>query len=290
MTTTAFALVLTGALCHAAWNILAKRCAGGLVFVWQYGLVSLLPALPLALWSWHSQHAALTLPMVAAVAASALVHVLYALALQRGYLAGPFSVVYPVARGSGPLLTVLAAVVLWEEQPSLWGWLGVGGVLCGIFLLSRGATRLQDVLPTQALRAGLRWGLVTGGLVASYTVIDAWAIKSLHMAPLVFYPLGLLLRSALLTPFVKARADEARAAWRTHWGAIVGVGLLSPLAYTLALLALQQAPLSYVAPVREISMLIGALVGARLLGERLTAARIAGVLMLLGGVTCIAFA
>ena len=68
------------------------------------------------------------------------------------------------------------------------------------------------------------------------------------------------------------------------------MGLLSPLAYTLALLALQRAPLSYVAPVREISMLLGALIGARLLGESLTPSRLGGVLMLLGGVVGIALA
>lgn len=290
MTPAALALVLTGALCHAAWNILAKRCAGGLVLVWLFALVSLVPALPLTLWSWHEQGLALTPAMGAAVAASALLHVLYALALQRGYQAGPFSVVYPVARGGGPLLTIVAAVVLWHEQPSLVGWLGVFAVLAGILLLARGPRRTQDPLPAGALRAGLHWGLATGALVASYTVVDAWAVKGLGMAPLIFYPLGLLLRSALLTPFALARRDEARAAWRAHRGAIIAVGLLSPVAYTLALLALQRAPLSYVAPVREVSMLVGALVGARLLGEPLTPGRIGGVLMLLGGVTGIALA
>lgn len=290
MTAAAFALVLTGALCHAAWNILAKRCAGGLVFVWLFGLVSLAPALPLTFWSWRMQQLSLTPAMLAAIAASALVHVLYALALQRGYGAGPFSVVYPVARGSGPLLTVIAAVVLWNERPSVVGWLGVSAVLAGILLLARGSPQSHDALPARALRAGLHWGMVTGALVASYTVIDAWAVKGLGMAPLVFYPLGLLLRSALLTPFVLARRAETGAAWRAHRGAIIGVGVLSPVAYTLALLALQRAPLSYVAPVREVSMLVGALLGARLLGEPLTPARIGGVLMLLGGVTGIAWA
>jgi len=293
MTPAALALVLAGALCHAAWNILAKRCAGGPVVVWLFGLVSLAPALPLALWSWRAGAVALTPAMASAIVASAVVHVLYALALQRGYQAGPFSVVYPVARGSGPLLTVVAAVVLWREQPSLVGWLGVAAVVGGIFALSRGggaAKGAPAALPADAVRAGLRWGIATGALVATYTVIDAWAVKGLGMAPLVFYPLGLLLRSVLLTPFALAQRGQARETWRQHRGAIVGVGLLSPLAYTLALLALQRAPLSYVAPVREVSMLVGALVGARLLGEPMTRARIGGVLMLLGGVTGVALA
>jgi len=290
MTPAALALVLTGALCHAAWNILAKRCTGGTVLVWQFGLVSLVPAAALTLWSWQSQQLALTPAMAAAIAASAVLHVLYSLALQRGYRAGPFSVVYPVARGSGPLLTVLAAVVLWRERPSLPGWLGVAAVLAGILLLARGGERRQAALPARALRAGLQWGLATGALVATYSVVDAWAVKKLGMAPLVFYPLGLLLRSALLTPFALRGRAEARAAWHRHRGAIVGVGLLSPIAYTLALLALQRAPLSYVAPVREVAMLVGALVGARLLGEHLTPTRIAGVLVLLGGVAGVALA
>jgi drug/metabolite transporter (DMT)-like permease len=127
-------------------------------------------------------------------------------------------------------------------------------------------------------------------LVATYTVLDAWAVKSLGMAPLIFYPLSLIVRSVVLTPLVATRADAARSEWRNHRAAIVGVGLLSPAAYLLALLALQMAPLSYVAPVREVSMLIGALVGARLLGESLTRTRLMGVVLLLAGVVGVALA
>jgi drug/metabolite transporter (DMT)-like permease len=121
-------------------------------------------------------------------------------------------------------------------------------------------------------------------------MIDAWAVKSLGLAPLVFYPLSLVVRSAVLTPLVFARFTQARSEWQANRMAIIGVGVLSPAAYLLALIALQMAPLSYVAPVREVSMLIGALLGARLLGEALTALRIVGVALLLGGVVGIALA
>lgn len=289
MSSEALVLVLVGATCHAAWNILAKRCAGGLVFVWQFGLVSLVPAVPLTLWYWHAYRPALTPAMYVAIAASALVHVLYALTLQRGYRASPFSVVYPVARGSGPALTVIAAVALWGEQPSVLGWIGVLAVLIGIFFVAGGA-RLRALVTADGIRTGVFWGVATGALVATYTVLDAWAVKSLGMAPLIFYPLSLIVRSVVLTPLVVTRASAARSEWQSHRAAIIGVGLLSPAAYLLALLALQMAPLSYVAPVREVSMLIGALVGARLLGESLTRTRIAGVVLLLGGVMGVALA
>jgi drug/metabolite transporter (DMT)-like permease len=285
----ALVLVLIGATCHAAWNILAKRCAGGLMFVWQFGLVSLVPAVPLGLWYWQHHPATITAAMVAAIAASALVHVIYAVVLQQGYRASEFSVVYPVARGSGPVLTVVAAVLLWGEHPSLVGWFGVIAVLGGIFFVA-GSARLLSMLKATELQMGLVWGLATGGLVATYTLIDAWAVRSLGMAPMIFYPLSLVLRSAVLTPLVVTRTAEARSQWQASRGAIIGVGVLSPAAYLLALLALELAPLSYVAPVREISMLVGALVGARLLGEALNGSRIVGVVLLLAGVVGIAVA
>lgn len=289
MSPEALVLVLIGAGCHAAWNILAKRCAGGVVFVWQFGLVSLIPAVPLTFWYWHAHQPVLTAEMCVAIAASALVHVVYALALQRGYRASPFSVVYPVARGSGPALTIIAAVGLWGEQPSALGWIGVIAVLTGIFFVAGGA-RLRGLLTADGARRGVYWGVATGALVATYTVLDAWAVKSLGMAPLIFYPLSLIVRSVVLTPLVVTRASAARSEWRNNRAAIVGVGLLSPAAYLLALLALQMAPLSYVAPVREVSMLIGALVGARLLGESLMGTRLMGVVLLLAGVVGVAVA
>ena len=289
MSPEALVLVLTGAGCHATWNILAKRCAGGVVFVWQFGLVSLVPAVPLTLWYWHAHQPVITAEMYVAVAASALVHVLYALTLQRGYRASPFSVVYPVARGSGPALTVIAAVALWGEQPSALGWIGVTAVLAGVFFVA-GGVRLRGLLTADCARRGVYWGVATGALVATYTVLDAWAVKSLGMAPLIFYPLSLIVRGVVLTPLVVARASTARSEWRNNRAAIVGVGLLSPAAYLLALLALQMAPLSYVAPVREVSMLIGALVGARVLSESLTRTRLVGVVLLLAGVLGVAVA
>src|SRR5262249_2513740 len=189
----------------------------------------------------------------------------------------------------GPLLTVVAAVALLGEHPNLLGWLSVAAVLVGIVFVA-GGVRLIAASSSSEQRSAVRWGLCTGALVASYTMVDAWAVKSLTLAPLIFYPLSLVVRSVVLTPLVLTRQAQARREWQANRTAIVGVGLLSPAAYLLALLALQMAPLSYVAPVREVSMLICALLGARLLGETLTALRILGVALLLGGVVGIALA
>ena len=282
-------LVLTGAACHALWNMAAKKSAGGLFFVWLFGLVSMLAAAPFGLWVWITQDAHLSLTMWAATLLSGAVHVVYSLVLQRGYRVSDFAVVYPVARGSGPMLTVLAAVLVLSEQPKPLAWAGIVLILLGVFLCSikTGFGSPQD--PVRRER-GVVWGLLTGLCIAAYTVLDGWAIKTLGMAPLLFYSVGLVWRSLLLAPLALRQPHQLREQWRQHRRPIVLVGLLSPLAYGLVLTALQTAPLSYVAPVREVSMLMGTFIGARLLQESVQRSQKAGAVLMLLGVLGLAWA
>jgi drug/metabolite transporter (DMT)-like permease len=290
MSLSALALVLLGAAFHSLWNIAAKRAAaGGVVFVWLFGLVSVAAVAPLAGWAWFAHPEAPTPAMWVAVIASAAIHVAYSLVLQRGYRAAAFSIVYPVARGSGPLFSVAVAIALWGERPTMLGWIGVAAVLAGLFLCAGGA----DLFGRRTVgrqRTGVLWGLSTGLFIAGYTLIDGWAVKSLGMSAVLFYALALALRSVLLAPMALRQASEFRARWRDHRWAILTVGLLSPAAYILVLLAMQTAPVSYVAPVREISMLIGTLLGARLLQEAVKPAQMAGAAAMLPGVVALALA
>ena len=291
MSALALALVLTGALCHAIWNIVAKKVAGGLPFVWLFGQVSVCAALPVAAWIWLTAPQTFDLWMWLAAIGSGVIHIVYSLVLQKGYQVGDFAVVYPIARGSGPMLTVVVAVLLLGELPSLTGALSVGAILAGLFVSADGGRIFRDGGSTQQKRRlGVLWGLLTGLCIAAYTVLDGWAIKALGMSPILFYVVGLIVRSALLAPFALCRRDELREQWRSHRAAILTVGLLSPAAYALVLYALQLAPLSYVAPVREISMLIGTLLGARLLKEAVRPTQIVGAAIMLSGVAGLAFA
>lgn len=290
MSASALALVLTGAICHALWNIIAKKASGGLVFVWLFGLVSVVAAAPFSAWVYWNQPQQFDGVMWLAALSSGLVHVLYSLVLQQGYRVSDFSVVYPVARGTGPMLSVLAAVVLLNERPSALGWLGVAAVLAGIFMSAGAAEILHGDKRLRQRHLGVLWGVLTGIFIATYTVIDGWAIKSLAMAPLLFYGVGLLFRTVLLTPFALRQPGALRSQWQTQRQAIMVVGLLSPAAYTLVLFAVQLAPLSYVAPVREISMLIGTLFGAKLLKESVKPSQIVGAALMLGGVAALALA
>ncbi len=290
MNTHTLALVLAGAVCHALWNVVAKRAAGGTLFVWLFGCVSVAAAAPVALAVWHVQPQVFDGRMWLAALASALVHVVYSLVLQKGYRVGDFAVVYPMARGTGPLLAVLGAVVLLGEVPSALGWAGVVLVLAGVVLTAGGATGITAAGSDARRRRGVLWGALTGMCIAGYTVIDGWAVKSLGMAPVLFYAAGLALRTVLLAPWALRSRSLLRGQWQQHRTAIVLVGVLSPLAYCLVLFAVQNAPLSYVAPVREMSMLIGTLVGARLLRESLKPSQVAGAALMLLGVAGLALA
>jgi drug/metabolite transporter (DMT)-like permease len=284
----ALALVLAGAICHAVWNIVAKKAGGGAAFVFLYGVISIVVAIPIAAWTWVHQPQHFDATMWFAVVASALVHVFYSLVLQKAYREADFAVVYPVARGTGPMLSVVVAILLLGERPSLIGCLSVAAILAGVFV-SAGAASLWRGGAQKRQLGGL-WGLATGAFIAAYTVLDGWAIKTLGMVPVLFYVAGLLVRTLLQAPFNAGRTDDLRREWQVRRKAIVTVGLLSPTAYCLVLFAVQRAPISYVAPVREISMLVGTFIGASLLREELKPSQIAGAAIMLAGVVGLGWA
>lgn len=288
MNSEALALVISGALLHALWNLFAKKASGGLPFVWLFGLVSLVVALPFGASSWYSNAEQISGQAWGAIVASALVHVVYSLVLQKGYRASDFSIVYPLARGSGPLFSVFGAMVVLGESPSLLGWLGILVILAGIFLISGFRHTLTGSSPK--VRSGLFWGIITGLSIATYTVIDGWAVKTLGVAPVLYYFLGLALRTAVLAPQALRNPAEIGTQWRQNRRYILAVGVLSPLAYTLVLFAITMAPLSYVAPVRELSMLLGVLFGAKLLRESLNPSRVIGIVCMVAGVVVMAHA
>jgi drug/metabolite transporter (DMT)-like permease len=288
MNALALTLVLAGAACHAVWNIVAKKAGGGAAFVFLYGMVGIVAAAPVAAWTWRRLPQHFDETMWLAVAASALAHVFYAQTLQKAYREADFAVVYPVARGTGPMLSVVVAILLLGERPSLIGGLSVAAILTGVFV-SAGAAGIWRG-GAEKRRRGAAWGLATGAFIAAYTVLDGWAIKTLGMVPVLFYAAGLIIRALLQAPFALCRMDDLRREWQTRRAAIVIVGLLSPTAYCLVLHAVQRAPISYIAPVREISMLIGVVIGASLLREEMKPSQIAGAAIMLAGVAGLACA
>lgn len=276
MTLASLFLVVLASFIHASWNLLAKRAAAaGPVFVLVSSLLSFVIYAPWALYQLTGGGMVWTWAVAGMVLLSGLVHLAYSLCLQRGYQLADLSVVYPVARGSAPLLASIGAFVMLGEGPAASGLLGLALVVAGIWLIATQGRLAAFARPGG--QAGLRWGAATGGLIASYTVIDAVAVKQFGVVPVVLDWLGLLPRILMLAPLVLADPRRAVRRMRGCWGLALGVGVLSPLSYILVLIALSRgAPLSLVAPMREMSMMLGVLMGMLILREAVGPSRLAG--------------
>lgn len=284
MTLASLLLVVLASFIHASWNLLAKRAASvGPVFVFAYNVVSCVAYAPWVLYLLAEGAIIWTSEGIGFVLASGIIHLAYSLCLQRGYQVADFSVVYPVARGTGPMLSTIGAVLVLGETPTGKGFVGLALVVVGIGLIATQGNLSAFRRPGG--QVGVRWGTATGGLIASYTVVDAYAVKTLGIAPVILDWFSNLLRFFILLPLVLANPSRALERMRGFWWIAIGVGLLSPLSYILVLAALTSgAPLSLVAPMREMSMMVGALMGMLILREAVGPWRLAGCAVLIGGV------
>ena len=288
MSLSALALVVVAAFIHAYWNLLVKRADGGPAFVWMFSLSSAVWYAPIVLalvfiepidYGWRE---------IALILSSGVLHLVYAITLNHGYRVADLSVVYPIARGTGPIISGLAAIALLGERPSLAGACGIALIVGGIFTIAggRSALRRNDPRATQ----GVLYGALTGLCIAAYTVNDAYAVKVLLVSPVMIDYFGNMVRLAMLTPTTLANREALRTEWRRNAKAAAVIGALMPLSYILSLFAMRLAPVSYVAPARELSMLVGAYFGAKLLREGHTRQRLAGTALMVAGVVAFAMA
>jgi drug/metabolite transporter (DMT)-like permease len=284
----AFGLILLAGLIHASWNIAAKKAGGDARFAFFSSVQMMVVWAPLGWWLGRDAVPQWGGVEWGFVVASGLLHVVYYVVLLRGYRLADLTVVYPLARGSGPLLSSTVAIAFLGEKLSLPGALGIAGVVGGVFLIAGGPGLLRaahDPARRERVHAGMAYGLLTGMFIAAYTVVDGYAVKALHMSPILVDYMGNFVRVAVLAPAVLRDPPAARSLWRAQWRFAFIVAAISPIAYVLVLYAMQTAPMSHVAPAREVSMLFAALIGGHLLNEGDRAARIAGAVLIAAGVT-----
>jgi len=256
----ALALVLAAAFLHAGWNIAAKRAGGsGPEFVWMFGLVSSVLFLPAAVIAAIVTDLDVDGETLLFMGGSGFFHAGYFTLLQRGYRTGDLSVVYPLARGTGPALSTIGAVLLLGERPSAVTLAGGALVVAGVLLIG--------LRPGHAEARSIEFGVGAGLFIAAYTLWDTHAVEDLAVAPLVQLWASDTVRAGVLTPYVWRRREVAAATWAKHRPEVLAVAVLSPLAYVLVLTALTISPVSAVAPAREVSVLLGVAFGVRQLQE-----------------------
>ena len=279
-----FSLVFAAAICHATWNYFVKRVQAGPELVWLFSTLSVVIYLPIAIWfamRWTG-YGAIELLFVAG---SVLLHLGYFLLLQTGYRVGDLSLVYPVARATGPLLSTTFAVLVLGEVVTIQIALGGIVIVFGVLMLTGGVARKST-----HRGSSLAFGLGTGFLIGSYTVWDAFAVATLLIPPFLLDYASSVGRSILLAPVAYRRRAEIPALWRNHRLAVTVIAVFNPLAYVLVLVALIFTPVAYVAPTRELSVLLAVLAGSFLLGEGHVKWRLMWAVVIVSGVATLATA
>ena len=281
-------MVLLSAVSHAAWNLLLKRASNQEVFVWALLLIGSVLLFPLGivlLWNYPA-----TTTGLAFVAASSLTHVFYFILLGRGYAKDDLSLVYPVARGTGSMLIPILAVLILGESVGSQAVIGIAMIIGGIFIVSWWG-RFKEILsnPSFLLRdGGIRYAALTGLTIAIYGLIDKQGVE--HIQPFLymyFLTVGSAIGSApyiLLRHGMPALKDE----WTSNGRGMVAAGLLVFLAYGLVLTAFSLSRVSYVAPAREVGVVVGVLMGVFFLKERFGRGRILGSSIIVLGLILIA--
>lgn len=285
------ALLIAGAaLAHAVWNIAMKRAGtSGTPFIAATLLVGVVALAPLGV------PALVASPPTAAVFAplvlgSAALQLAYFLLLQRGYRLADVGVVYPLARGTGPLLSVVGAVLLLGERPGPVVLAGAGLVVAGVVVIGLAGSRSPLVEPDAGARRwrGIRYGAAVGVVIAGYTLWDAAAVTRAALEPVGYYWASMVVQLALLLPLALRERGALARVVRGHPVAVALVAILSPLAYVAVLAAYTLAPVSIVAPAREVSVVLIALAGWLLLREPHPLRRLLGSVVVLAGIALLA--
>lgn len=295
MSLLAVTIVLAAAVCHAAWNIVAHGVSRiGMPFLWWGAVASTVlwaAVVPFTGGLGTDDLAGFAIGVVV----SAVLHYVYMLVLQRGYASGRLSTVYATARGTGPTISVIVAVLILGERPSLLALLGVAAIVVGVVAIGfvdRGSDPSPVALEVHATRRridpAVAFGLLTGVAIAAYTIWDAHAVRAWGVSPVAFMVGCTAVEILLFSSSLGRRARELPAVLRAQWPRILAFGVLSPMSYILVLVAITMAPVALVAPMREVSVILVSLFGALVLREGRPVRRIAAATVVVIGVALLA--
>lgn len=282
------ALLIAGAaIAHAVWNIAMKRAGtSGAPFITATLAVGIVAFAP-----WGGPSLVVAPPAIGVFAplvlGSAALQLGYFLLLQRGYRLADVGVVYPLARGTGPLLSVVGAILLLGESPGVVALAGAALIVAGVVIIGLAGS---SAVSTDAARRwrGIRYGVAVGVVIAGYTLWDAAAVTRAELDPVGYYWASMVVQLAVLLPVAARERGALTRVAREHPVAIGLVGVLSPVAYVAVLAAYTLAPVSVVAPAREVSVVLIALAGWLLLREPHPMRRLLGSAVVLVGIALLA--
>ena len=288
MTAVSLLLVLMSAVAHASWNLMLKRAGDPEVFAWCLLAASTIMLAPMgAVLLWLNP---VGFPGMWFALATMVLHVFYFVLLGRGYAQGDLSLVYPVARGMGPMLTPVLAVIFLEETIEPLALAGIAAIICGIYTISWWGNFHQVLRsPLLFLRsAGMRYAALTGFTIAAYSIVDKEGVG--HIQPVLYMYFLTIGTAVFLVPYILLHKGTVavKTEWRANAIPITVSGLLVFAAYGLVLTAFSLSRVSYVAPAREVGIVIGVLLGVYMLKEPFGGGRLLGSSFIVAGLAMIA--
>ncbi len=282
----ALVIVLVAALFHASWNFLAKKSMKKMAFIWWFLLIAVIGYLPMFLYLFP--RLAVSSAGWTCIVATGVLHALYFWFMGGAYERGDLSLVYPLSRGSGPLLVPILAIIFLQEQLSSAGIAGIGLVVAGIYFIHLKSFSVASFIePFRALRGSATlWALCTGGTIAAYSLVDKVGIGLVY--PPVYIYLMFVISLLLLSPYVLVKERAAlKLEWLANKGPILIDGVLVLFTYMMILFAFRLSKVSYVVAAREVSIVISAFLGIVWLKERHAPQKIAGAALIALGVVFI---
>lgn len=287
MSTLALILVFSAAVAHAAWNIIAHGVSrAGIPFLWCGALAGTIlwgAAIPLTGGMRDGEWGGFLL----GVGVSGVLHVAYMLVLQHGYRVGDLSTVYATARGSGPFLAVIAAMLLLGERPTVWALVGVLAIIGGVVALGFIDEAPRGNGPRKP-DPSIVFGLLTGVAIATYTIWDTHAVREWSLAPVPFMVGTCLMEVVVYSFMLRRRWGITMAFAKREWRRILVFGVLSPLSYILILVAVTMAPVALVAPLREVSVVLVSLFGVVVLKDTKPGLRLGASGIVVAGIVLLA--
>lgn len=284
MTLVALGLVLASAVMHASWNLIAKRTSAGQPFLFIAYVVGALAYTPFAIAILVIAQPRLGWIALVFVVTAVVLQTVYFATLTAGYRAGDLSLVYPIARASGPLLATIGAIAILGERPSVLAIAGALAIVLGALVLA------GDPRSLRARGAGraVGYALATGAVIALYTLWDKTAVSLVLIPPLIYDWMVIVGQAVVVAPVALRRRDEVTVVWETQRRSVLFVGVVSRLSYLCMLTALAISPVSYVAPARETGILFGTILGTRVLAEGEGRRRSLGAAAMVVGIVALA--
>jgi drug/metabolite transporter (DMT)-like permease len=248
---------------HAAWNIVLKRSGDPLITSGRAMIAGTLVAAPFALVAWlQAGQPGIPGEALALGVVSGLIEVVYLVLLAGAYRRGDLSVVYPLARGTAPLLSIAAGVGLLGERLGPLGSAGVGLLVAGLLIVQR-PWRFLRAGP--AIEAAAPWALACGLSIAAYSTVDR--VGSRLVEPWLYAAILFPVTAAGMAVVIAIAGRRPEARPTLSWPRSTLAGTLAVSTYVLILIAFSIAPLSVVAPLRESAIVIGSGWGALRMGE-----------------------